>query len=49
MIPAPDITFTIMGIACIVIFLWYYWSAQEVGLTTKEIIEESRRKYDLDI
>ena len=49
MIPAPGLTFTIMGVACVVIFLWYYWSAKEVGMTTAEIIAESRRKYDLDV
>lgn len=49
MIPSPGMTFTIMGVFCVVIFLWYHWSAKEVGMTTEEIIAESRRKHGLDV
>lgn len=49
MFPTLGITFTIMGVACVVIFLWNHWSAKEVGMTTEEIIAESRRKHDLDV
>lgn len=49
MIPSPGVTFTVMGVLSLVVFLWYYWSAKEVSMTTAEIIAESRRKYDLDV
>lgn len=47
--PTPLISFGIMIALSIVIFLWYSWTGEENTMTTKEIIEESRRKYDLDV
>jgi len=47
--PSPLVSFGVMTVLSVVIFLWYYWIGQENTMTTKEIIEESRRKYDLDV
>lgn len=49
MIPSPGMTFTIMGVLSAVIFLWYFWSEQETGMSTAEIIAESHRKHGLDV
>lgn len=49
MIPTPGVTFAIMGALCFLIFLWYFWTEQESGMSTSEIITESRRKHGLDV
>lgn len=50
MIPTPGVTFVIMGVLSVVVFLWYFWSEKETGSSsTSEIIAESRRNHGLDV